>query len=79
MKSVHGHDVLHTMLENDKGWTRVSLLQAITEKYGDNCRFYTCSAENMSAEELINFLEAKGKFIEAGNVFNTQESKICNH
>jgi len=67
------------MLENDKGWTRASLLQAITEKYGDSSRFHTCSAEDMSAAQLIDFLEAKGKFVESGEVFNTQESKICNH
>jgi len=79
MESVHGHDVLHTMLENDKGWTRVSLLQAITEKYGESCRFHTCSAKDMSADELISFLENKGKFVEAGEVFNTQASKICHH
>jgi len=79
MKSVHGHEVLHTMLENNNGWTRPSLLQAITEKYGEDCRFHTCSAEDMTAVQLIEFLAAKGKFVEAGEVFNTQASKICNH
>jgi len=67
------------MLENDNGWTRPALLQAINAKYGDSCRFHTCSAEDMSAEQLIDFLEARGKFVESGEVFNTQASKICNH
>lgn len=79
MESVHGHEVLHTMLENDKGWTRATLLQALTEKYGENCRFHTCSAENMTADELIHFLQTKGKFVETGEVFNTAEAKICKH
>lgn len=79
MESVHGHEVLHTMLTNDKGWTRESLLQALAEKYGEDCRFHTCSAQDMSAEQLIDFLAARGKFVDAEGGFNTQESKICKH
>ncbi len=79
MASVHGHEILHSMLQNQQGWTRASLLQAIIEKYGEACRFHTCSAEDMNAEELIDFLQARGKFVEAGEVFNTDASKICGH
>ena len=79
MSSVHGHEVLHSMLENDQGWTRETLLQAINDKYGTDCRFHTCSAEGMTANELIDFLKAKDKFVEADQGFNTQAEKICNH
>lgn len=79
MSSIHGHEVLHTMLENDKGWTRESLLDAIAKKYGKACVFHTCSTEGMNAGELIDFLKAKDKFVEADQGFNTQASKICEH
>lgn len=79
MSSIHGHEVLHTMLGNDKGWTRSSLLKALADKYGENCLFHTCSASEMSADQLIDFLEAKGKFVETTDGFTTQASKICSH
>lgn len=79
MESVHGHDVMNMMLENEQGWTRASLQQAIVEKYGESCRFHTCSAKDMDAGQLINFLEQKGKFVDAAEGFNTEASKICNH
>lgn len=79
MNSVHGHDVLNMMLANDKGWTRESLLQALVEKYGENSHFHTCSAEGLTANELIDFLQSRGKFVEVEQGFNTQVSKICKH
>lgn len=53
---------------------------AIINKFGADKRFYTCSAENMTAAELVAFLEAKGKFMPAeGDGFTADRSKMCNH
>jgi len=78
-ESIHGHEVLHFMLENEKGFTRDSLITAITEKFGAEARFHTCSAEDMDAVALVDFLAAKGKFVESDSGFNTEAEKICNH
>ncbi|HCW76919.1 MAG TPA: hypothetical protein DHU63_10335 [Candidatus Marinimicrobia bacterium] len=77
--NIHGHDVMHMMVESDIAYTRDSLRVAIEQKFGESTRFFTCSAENMTADELITFLEARGKFqlIEGG--FTTDPEKICNH
>lgn len=79
-ESIHGHEVLHFMLENKEGFaTRESLQAAIVERFGADARFHTCSAEEMDAATLIGFLEAKGKFVPNGSGFNTEPEKICNH
>ena len=76
---IHGHDVMHMMVESQKTFTRETLREAIFEKFGKEARFYTCSRDGMTADELIDFLSAKGKFLGAGDGFRTDSDKICNH
>ncbi len=78
-QSVHGHEVMHFMLEHGGQFTRQSLQEAIVGRFGAEARFHTCSAEGMDAAALIDFLAAKGKFIESAEGFNTEPEKICNH
>ncbi len=78
-QSVHGHEVMHLMLELGGEFSRASLKQAIAARFGEQCRFHTCSAEDMDAEQLIDFLQAKGKFVEGEQGFNTREEHICQH
>ncbi|WP_153110389.1 YecH family metal-binding protein [Propionivibrio limicola] len=80
-ESIHGHDVMHFMLEQGGGFSRESLKTAVEARFGAEARFHTCSAQDMTAEQLIDFLAAKGKFVESvsGSGFNTQPEKICNH
>ena len=79
MTSIHGHDVLNMMIESGEQYTEQSLVQAIDSRFGNNVRFHTCSAENMTAAELAAFLAARGKFIPADEGFSTHVSKICRH
>ncbi len=82
-ESIHGHEVMEMMMASEKGFTKSSLKKAIYQKFGEAARFHTCSAENMTADELIEFLEAREKFVDAGEDaeqgFTTDPSKICDH
>jgi probable metal-binding protein len=78
-KTIHGHEVMHFMLEQGGSFTRESLLEAVAGRFGADARFFTCSADDMTAEQLIDFLAAKGKFVEQENGFNTQPTRICAH
>ncbi|HGH3371228.1 TPA: YecH family metal-binding protein [Kluyvera cryocrescens] len=79
MDSIHGHEVLNMMLVSGEQYSMESLEAAIHARFGEQARFHTCSAENMSAAELVAFLHKKGKFIPQESGFNTAESKICRH
>ncbi len=76
----HGHEVLH-MMEGNSYTTKQQLTDAIISRFGADERFYTCSAENLTAAELVDFLEARGKFMPAGGPdgFTVDTSKVCNH
>ncbi|SCB72636.1 probable metal-binding protein [Gilliamella bombicola] len=78
--SIHGHEVLHMMDGNN--YTEASLLNAINDKFGVDAKFHTCSQSDMSAEQLIAFLKAKGKFkpsVTHGSEFTVDNKKICKH
>ncbi|MEO1295894.1 MAG: YecH family metal-binding protein [Cyanobacteria bacterium J06636_16] len=76
---IHGHDVMRMMLDNGESYTKDTLRDAIINRFGEATRFYTCSAENMTASELVEFLASRGKFIEMGAGFTTTPEKICSH
>ncbi|MFV0481659.1 MAG: YecH family metal-binding protein [Campylobacteraceae bacterium] len=78
MDSIHGHEVLNIMKDNH--YTLESLLEEIEKNFGVNATFHTCSSENMSARELVLFLQSKNKFIlKQNNEFALDSSKVCNH
>lgn len=76
---IHGHDVMKMMLDSGQSYTRDTLSTAIINRFGTDARFYTCSATNMTADELVEFLAKREKFIETDTGFNTAPEKICDH
>jgi len=77
---VHGHEVMRMMIESGRTYTRASLRAAIVGKFGEETRFHTCSAEGMTADELISFLEMRGKFLAADTEsFSLPADRMCNH
>lgn len=65
MESIHGHEVLNMMIESGEQYTHASLEAAIKARFGEQARFHTCSAEGMTAGELVAFLAAKGNLFPA--------------
>uniref|UniRef100_UPI0008F8779F YecH family metal-binding protein n=1 Tax=Klebsiella pneumoniae TaxID=573 RepID=UPI0008F8779F len=64
MSSIHGHEVLQMMLASGESWTVASLEAAIRRRFGEEARFHICSAENLSAAQLVAFLENKSHLME---------------
>ena len=76
---IHAHEVMHMMLESDRAFSRESLAGAIIERFGAEARFCSCSATGMNVDELIAFLQSRGKFVPMEAGFTTASDKICNH
>ena len=79
MNQIHGHDVLNMMLASGKTYTKATLVADILNKFGRNAKFHTCSAEDMTADELVEFLESRGKFKPQADGFQTSKDVICQH
>ncbi|MDI1248905.1 MAG: YecH family protein [Lacunisphaera sp.] len=78
-KQIHGHDVLDMMLASQEVYTRDSLRTAMSAKFGSDARYRACSAENMNAATLIDFLAKRGKFTEQPGGFTLDPGKVCQH
>ncbi len=76
---VHGHDVIAMILESKQPYTRESLAEAIIARFGLATRFHTCSAEGMTASELVTFLEERGKFTPLEGGFTIDPARVCSH
>lgn len=79
LTQVHGHDVIDLMRASTQPFTRESLAAAIVERFGPEARFFTCSAEGMTAVELIECFEARQKFKPAGAGFVFNPDRACQH
>ena len=76
-EQVHGHEVMRMMLESNTPYTETTLRDAMVARFGEATRFCTCSAENMTADELIAFLRERGKFVARGEGFQTAPDRIA--
>ena len=79
MNEIHGHEVLNMMLASGRSYTKASLVEAIKGKFGADARFHTCSAAGMTAEELVVFLDSKGKLVPQADGFQTSANLMCQH
>ncbi len=77
--AVHGHDVIAMIRESQLAYTRESLIAAILTRFGTAARFHTCSATDMDAAGLVEFLAARGKFMLIDGGFTVNPERICRH
>lgn len=76
--SIHAHKILKMMAGNE--YTEAQLVVAIQEQFGEDAVFHTCSAKDMNAQAIVDFLKNKGKFrLFAGERFTVDESNVCDH
>lgn len=76
---IHGHDVIDFMIAAKMPFARATLLEAMQVKFGPEARYHTCSAENMTADQLIDFLAQRGKFKGSAAAFTVDTDRVCRH
>ena len=76
-ESIHGHQVMEMMMQSDKVLGKAALIAEIAIKFGEETRFHTCSASDLSADELIQFFSSKGKVVETSEGISMAQSHHC--
>ncbi len=76
-QSIHGHQVMEMMAESEKTYTKQTLKAEIANSFGENARFHTCMGSDLSADQLIEFLASKGKFVESPEGVKMPEAHLC--
>lgn len=76
--SIHAHKILNMMTGHS--YTETTLVQTINDQFGIDAQFHTCSAQNMNAQQIVQFLKQKGKFMpSSAQQFTVDQSKTCDH
>jgi len=78
-ESIHGHEVMEMILAAEAPLTRDELEETVRMRFGEAARFHTCSATNMTLDELLKFLDGRGKVLEVDGALETSRGQICNH
>jgi probable metal-binding protein len=55
------------------------MIAAIEAEFGAGARYHTCSAEEMDAAGLVEFLVARGKFFGNDDALSLDPSQVCQH
>ncbi len=76
-ESIHGHQVMEMMASSAKTYTKSTLKADIAARFGEKARFHTCMGSDLSADDLIDFLASKGKFVESEQGISMPEEHLC--
>jgi probable metal-binding protein len=80
MEQIHGHEVMQMLINQDEPKSKLDFKKEVETRFGFDSKFYTCSAENLSVEQLIEFLDKKGKFFyDDDGKISTSPGKMCSH
>ncbi len=78
--SFHVHGVLDMLYSIKEALTAIEIKNKITEKFGENATFASCSNQGMNPDQVLEFLLERQKIVETEpgkfqlNIYNT-----CNH
>ena len=62
-RSTHGRNVLEIVREAEQAMSREMLLQSMHTQFGEKAVFHTCSASDMTGEELVDMFLGKGRLL----------------
>lgn len=78
-ESIHGHDVMHIILEKGP-IERQALTQIVQDQFGEFPSFHTCSASGMDLPQLLDFLLQRSKISEGPHgLFMGNGQHTCDH
>jgi probable metal-binding protein len=70
---------MDAMLASGRLFTRDSLVSFLAERFGTDARFHTCSASELTAATLVDFLAGRGKFVGTEEGFTVNTDRVCQH
>ena len=74
---IHGHEVIAMLLAAKQPYTRESLRSEMDSRFGAAARFYTCVAGGLTADELLAFLESRGKLTVNPDGLTINPADVC--
>lgn len=63
MSKAHVHEILEMINNSNRSYSVTELQEAVVEHFSNETLFNSCSIENMTATQAVDFLVERGKFI----------------
>lgn len=76
-ESIHGQKVMQMMAGSAKQYTKQALKTEMANEFGEETRFHTCHDSDLSADDLIDYLANKGKFILSEQGMSMPSEGVC--
>ena len=76
---IHGHEIIDLVSKQPDGLTIAQLTETVAKQFGSMPRFFTCSAEDMTLDELLVFLNEREKVRLLGDSVYPGKSPACKH
>lgn len=76
---IHGHVVLEAILAESAPIPRSQLTDAMATLHGMDARYHTCSASDMTLQDLLEFLLERGKISESADGIVAHREQMCTH
>ena len=77
MESIHGHEVINFIQSSKPPISRHNLMNAISGEFGNEAIFHTCTQSNLSAIDLVSFLERAGKLVVIRGISFIKSDLVC--
>lgn len=76
---IHAHDLLDLLIKAAAPVPRETLRSLVHERFGEEVLFASCSENNYSFDEILQFLASRDKIIISDNGIVADIEKICDH
>lgn len=78
-QDIHGHAILEHIIAAGGRLPLRELRQFAEQTYGSDATYHTCSASQMSLDQLLVFLKTRNKISVAGEQVTVHVENVCNH
>ncbi|MHA6965973.1 YecH family metal-binding protein [Zobellella denitrificans] len=75
----HAHDLLHALLAHARPVPAADIHAFAAERFGEAARFCTCSHQDLSLDELLPIMQAKGKLVLTEQGWQLNFAEVCAH
>ena len=79
MKRLHGHELIHLIVRQERSMTLEEIKETAETVFGDDVNYYTCSESSMNTDELIQFLLVRQKLVKNGLGYVINLGEVCDH
>ena len=77
---IHGHEVIALVADAQPPFTLTTLKDAASARWGAQARFHTCSADDLSLAQLLDFLLERAKLVvSADGALSVVAGNVCSH